>query len=339
MSRENGAERVRAVVFVCAMAVLAAGCSSTADDNSTKTSPAVRSSTTAAATTDGEAPTSSVEEPPTPRFGEEFDCDYGEGPDGTGEDPVLSGPSYCDDPVIRGALDSDRPWVADPGNGRPCLIIFDMFELGPSLFVSCQRAPATAEIGAFCSAMRGIESEVASDDPDRNAVVAGLEEAGRNLTPGDALDWMDSLLSIWEEPAFIDANATLLNINGFGYAEIVCGFTYERISDPPSKRLDEDGPPMEIDDSLPALGTWITVFASVPIADKKAALATAADWSNNGLIPVLIDSRDFASLNDPYWVLALAGFADETEAQEACAEILGSPAFGFVPDCQPRQLL
>src|SRR4051812_1236833 len=85
-------------------------------------SPSVAAQTSHLSLTPTSAPAAS------PRFSDHFTCAFGEEPDAGGKAPVLSGPGFCDDPVLRSALDASIPWFPDPGNGRACLAIFDMLE-------------------------------------------------------------------------------------------------------------------------------------------------------------------------------------------------------------------
>lgn len=327
------------VVLAFAVALAAAGCGGGANEATSDPG----STTRAEVSSSAPIPPSTSVPSMSPRFSDAFTCAYGFEPDDGGENPLLSGPSFCDDPVLRARLDGGGPWFPDPGNGRACLGVEDMLEAGPALGISCYDAPAVDEADEFCDTMKSLEPEVAASDPDASVVGDRLRRAVERLSPGDARDWTEKLLDIWSRPIVVDSVTALLNVNGFTYAEITCGFSFERIGEPPSQPLPSVpeptvAPPMEVDDEPPAAGSWIAMLASVPIEQHADAIDMAAEWMSQGLDPVLIDSRDFDGLNDPFWVLALAGFASKTEAQDACAEILGSPAFGFVPDCLVRQL-
>lgn len=280
-----------------------------------------------------------------PRFSDEFDCFYAfedEQPtSGPSKEPVLRGPTFCDDPVVRAMLDTPQPWFPDPGNGRPCLAVPDMDALGPVVSVRCEDLPVANEISPYCDAMRKLQGDLASYEPDPQRVLAGLEAARSVLSDGDASAWVEKLLGLWQRPDFSGANhETLLNINGFGYAEFVCGFTYERIGEPPSDKYDD----AEIQSELPSVpvvhppsGTWIAIVSSVPLEHPHLASAHVLNWNAGGLGVELLDSRDYTALNDPYWVVAFSGLLTRADAENACAEILGSPAFDVV-ECVSRQL-
>lgn len=338
MGGDAGRRAAFLVGLVSVVVVLAGGCG-----GGSETTPDQGETAATAPSTSAASGTSISEPAASPRFSDEFTCAYALEPDDGGGAPVLSGPNFCDDPVLRTALGIGHPWFADPGNGRACLAIFAMLESGPSIDVRCDDPPTPAEVGEYCGIMRSLEPEVASSEPDTSVVAARLKQVLDLLGPGDARKWTENLYDLWGRPVRMDNGMTLLNINGFSYAEIICGFSYEQISDPPSEPLPTIpeptvAPPMEVNDELPAAGSWMAVLASVPIDRYSDAIVMAADWTSQGLNPELIDSRDFDGLNDSYWVLGLAGFTSKAEAQDACAEILGSPAFGFVPDCLVRQL-
>ncbi len=62
------------------------------------------------------------------------------------------------------------------------------------------------------------------------------------------------------------------------------------------------------------------------------------EWLAKGFGTELLDSRQYAGLGDPYWVLASTGFTSQQEAADECSFVLGEPPFAFLTDCIPRQL-
>lgn len=55
-------------------------------------------------------------------------------------------------------------------------------------------------------------------------------------------------------------------------------------------------------------------------------------------VPDVFDSGEYSELGDGCWVLGFAGMTSRTEAEDVCAEVLGSQAMSFMPDCQIRQI-
>jgi hypothetical protein len=92
-------------------------------------------------------------------------------------------------------------------------------------------------------------------------------------------------------------------------------------------------------EATPPAGSWVAMLASVPIDAGEDVDALLAEWQSRGFAgAVVIDSRRYDGLGDPFWVLAVEGFGNEADAIDQCSFILGEPPFSFFDECLVRQL-
>ena len=85
-----------------------------------------------------------------------------------------------------------------------------------------------------------------------------------------------------------------------------------------------------------ASGDLIAILASIPIGQTARRDERLAALRNAGIEAFVLDSRDWKTLGDPYWVLAI-GPADERYIGDDCADI-EEEYRDLVDGCEPRYL-
>lgn len=97
-------------------------------------------------------------------------------------------------------------------------------------------------------------------------------------------------------------------------------------------------PPME---EATLRGPYVAVLDSFRLENQHEAEGRYEDWASKGLNVVLVDSRTYLGLRDPYFVLVVDGYATVDDAKQLTDLYAGTyPRHAFDPDdpfTQPQQ--
>lgn len=92
------------------------------------------------------------------------------------------------------------------------------------------------------------------------------------------------------------------------------------------------GGPSMSQTSVPS-GSWINVLDSIPVLEVARVDSRAGQFRNSGYDVELLDSRNYSSLRDPYWVLYVGPFSTKDQASNWCTSQPSPPG-----DCYPREV-